>query len=229
MLRQLTILPLAVAMIGQTFFAANCDALPVCGRDEVYDLSSFDPLPFGGEIIGVTIAEGRIVGTHFEITFTTGGNFDAANLGVTLVMPVLPDHFGFSALSFTGFEAGWSGQGTFTYEIESDALNGTMALDGNPWATWFIEIVNLNPGGGPINGNFDVWRYAIHFAPCPAGDANCDAAVTPADIPHFVEALLDPEGYEVNHPDCSITTADVNTDGAIDGRDVHAFATDLTN
>ncbi len=211
------------AILTPLAYSNAAHALLICGRDEVYDLSNFEPLPFGGEIIGVTIAEGQIVGTHFEITFTTSGNFDAANLGVTLVMPVLPDHLGFSALSFSGFEAGWSGQGTFTYSIESDALNGTMLLDGDPWATWFIEIANLNPGAGPISGNFDVWRYVFHFAACPAGDANCDASVTAADIPHFVEALLDPEGYAVNHPECSITTADVNADGHINGRDVQHF------
>jgi len=202
----------------------NAIALPICGRVEIFDLSNFEPLPFGGEIIGATIAEGEVVGTHFEITFTTSGTFNAANLGVTLVMPILPDHLGFTALPFTGFEAGWSGQGTFTYVIDTDALNGTMDLEGQPWATWYIAVSNLDPGAGPISGNFDVWRYEFQFAPCPAGDANCDAMVSPADIPHFVEALLDPAGYGTNHPDCAITTADVNADGEVDGRDVHYFA-----
>src|SRR6185503_11730863 len=149
-------------------------ALPVCGRDEVIDLSAFEPMPFGGEILGATIAEGQIVGTHFEITFTTSGNFDAANLGLTLIMPILPDHLGASTVSFTGFEAGWSGQGTFTFSIDTDSLNGTLALNGNQVAFWYIVVFNLNSEGGPISGNFDVWRYDMHFAPCPAGDANCD-------------------------------------------------------
>ena len=221
-----------IALVATASFLHIVDsalALPICGRDEVIDLFGIEALPFGGEVLGATIAEGRIVGTHFEITFTTGGNFDAANLGLTLVMPILPDHFGFSALSFTGFEAGWSGQGTFTYSIDTHALDGTLALDGNPLAYWYIAIMNLNPEAGPISGNFDVWRYELHFAPCPAGDADCDATVSPADIPHFVEALLDPQGYGMNHPDCAITTADVNTDGMVDGRDVHAFAAALLN
>ena len=199
-------------------------ALPICGRPEIFDLSGFEPLPFGGEILGATIAEGQVIGTHFEITFTTSGNFDAANLGLTLVMPILPDHFGFTGLGFTGADAGWSGQGTFTYAIDTNDLNGTLALDGDPLAYWYIDVANLNPGGGPISGSFDVWRYEMQFAPCPAGDADCSASVTTADIPAFVEALLDPEAYHAHHPDCAITTADINADGQIDGRDVQGFA-----
>jgi len=216
---------IALIAIASSLHSVNFAlALPVCGRDEVFDLSGFEPLPFGGEIIGAIIAEGEVVGTHFEITFTTSGNFDAANLGVSLVMPILPDHFGFTSLGFTGADAGWSGQGTFTYSIDTDALNGTLSLDGAPWATWYIAVSNLNPGAGPISGNFDVWRYEMQWAPCPAGDANCDTTVTPADIQPFIEALLDPAAHADHHPDCSITTADVNADGEIDGRDVHAFA-----
>ena len=218
--RLMTILAAAVSFLSVNF----AQALPVCGRPEILDLSGFEPLPFGGEILGATIAEGQVIGTHFEITFTTSGNFDAADLGLTLVMPIQPDHWGYSAIVFTGTDAGWSGQGTFDYAIDTNDLNGTLALDGDPLAYWFIAVDNLNPDNGPIAGNFDVWRYEMQFSPCPVGDADCSASVTTADIPAFVEALLDPAAYHVHHPECTITTADINADGAIDGRDLDGFA-----
>lgn len=212
-----------IAIAASLISTTSASALPICGRDEVFDLSNFEPLPFGGEILGATIAEGRIIGTHFEITFTTSGQFNAADLGLTLIMPIQPESLGVATLGFTGADAGWSGQGTFTYSIDTNDLNGILALDGDPIAFWFIGVSNLNPANGPISGNFDVWRYEMRFADCPPGDSNCSAAVNPADIPAFVEALLDPDAYATHHPDCSISTADVNADGEVNGRDVRAF------
>ena len=221
--------PLAIAILVIAFGTApSASALPLCGRDEPYDLSNFEILPFGGEILGATIAEGRIINTHVEITFTATGVFNAADLRMTLVMPVAPE-VGSGFITFSGADAGWSGQGTFTADFNTDDCNGTMTLDGNPWNTWFIAVDNLNPGNGPITGNFDVWRYTFTFEPCPAGDADCDARVTPADISAFIQALLDPAAYAVDHPDCERLTADVNADGAVNGRDVTDFARRLTN
>lgn len=225
---QQLIRPLTIAILIVVFTAApTASAVPLCGLDEVYDLSNFAILPFGGEILGATIAEGRIINTRVEITFTAAGAFNAADLRMTLVMPVAPE-VGSGFITFSGADAGWSGQGTFSVDFNTDDCNGTMALDGNPWNTWFIAVDNLNPGNGPITGNFDAWRYTFTFEPCPAGDANCDTRVTPADIPAFIQALLDPAAYGDDHPDCDRLTADVNADGAMDGRDVSAFTRRLT-
>lgn len=55
------------------------------------------------------------------------------------------------------------------------------------------------------------------------GDLACDCIVDLSDVPAFVEALLSPESYTANYPDCNIWNADVNEDGEIDGADIQWF------
>ncbi len=56
-----------------------------------------------------------------------------------------------------------------------------------------------------------------------AGDLNCDGAADFDDVPHFVQALIDPAGYAAAHPDCSINFADTNEDGLVNGLDIQPF------
>ena len=60
------------------------------------------------------------------------------------------------------------------------------------------------------------------------GDTNCDGLVDALDIDPFVEALVDPAGYTLNHPDCLLENADVNDDGSINSLDVDSFVERLT-
>lgn len=57
----------------------------------------------------------------------------------------------------------------------------------------------------------------------PDGDLNCDAAVDAFDVEPFIDALLDPERYEVRHPNCDRMLGDVNGDGAVDAMDIEPF------
>jgi hypothetical protein len=64
------------------------------------------------------------------------------------------------------------------------------------------------------------------------GDLNCDGWVNSADIPHFVQALLDPAGYGADHdgspyPVCSRAHADMNQDTKEDGLDIQYFVSGL--
>lgn len=60
---------------------------------------------------------------------------------------------------------------------------------------------------------------------------NYDQAVTPDDLPLFVEAVLDPAGLSVCRSYAANVNGDAHPDGAarIDGRDVLAFADCLLN
>ena len=51
------------------------------------------------------------------------------------------------------------------------------------------------------------------------GDMNCSGALDLSDVPGFVQALLDPDGYASSHPGCNIYQADLNRDGRVDGVD----------
>jgi hypothetical protein len=88
---------------------------------------------------------------------------------------------------------------------------------------------------GPTNGSItypgwnidDVEIWGIPTAG-PVGDVNCDGILSLADIPPFVEALTDAEGFPAEHPACDIARADCSGDGVVDGRDIQAFIELLT-
>ncbi|MFQ5424809.1 MAG: alkaline phosphatase [Phycisphaerae bacterium] len=59
------------------------------------------------------------------------------------------------------------------------------------------------------------------------GDMNCDGLVDPGDVGPFVQALMNPPGYNAAHALCDIALADLNGDGAADGGDIQPFLTVL--
>ena len=61
----------------------------------------------------------------------------------------------------------------------------------------------------------------------PLGDLNCDGAFDLLDVAAFVQALVDPTGYESTHSNCAILNADLNSDGLVDGDDVPLFVSAL--
>lgn len=65
-------------------------------------------------------------------------------------------------------------------------------------------------------------------APVCTGDLDCDDDRDAADIPHFVQALIDPAGYTGSHA-CDIFRANLNGDGAVNGGDIAAFTALLTS
>lgn len=82
----------------------------------------------------------------------------------------------------------------------------------------FMTSYNTSTSGTNITMTLDV--PPIH----PPGDMNCDGIVDVADIHPFVQAVLDPSGYELAYPGCDRAMADLNTDADIDGADISAFA-----
>ncbi len=65
-------------------------------------------------------------------------------------------------------------------------------------------------------------------SPC-FGDLNCDGVADFSDINAFVLALVDPEGYEDQYPNCDILNADVGENGASGFDDINAFVSLLTS
>lgn len=56
-----------------------------------------------------------------------------------------------------------------------------------------------------------------------AGDMNCDQVLDMDDIPHFVQALIDPDGYDAMHVGCDRSRGDLNGDEFVDGMDIQAL------
>jgi len=72
-----------------------------------------------------------------------------------------------------------------------------------------------------INTPGDVGSVRITtLTPSSPGDLNCDGVVTPADIPPFVATIMNTSGPSAA---CDPTAADLNADGAFDGRDVRVL------
>jgi len=121
------------------------------------------------------------------------------------------------------------------------ALNGTLrvALTGDyspPLATVFTIMTYASKTNNFTNleipCGFDGKAFQVSVGPTsvqltvvPAviGDVNCDCALSVADIPAFVQALVDPLAYQVMYPGCDLGNADVNGDTLANGRDVSLF------
>ncbi len=80
--------------------------------------------------------------------------------------------------------------------------------------------------GGHI-GPFPEMLAAMEEIPF-AGDLNCDGVVDFFDIDHFVQALMDPVGYQMSHPYCHLEYADMNGDGEVDFFDIDPFVERIT-
>jgi len=85
------------------------------------------------------------------------------------------------------------------------------------------ELVYRRLGNPNLAFVFPDYTPTFHgvTAPCGRGDLNCDGAVTPADVAPMAQVLTDPASF--NNQSCNITSADVNNDGRIDGRDLQPF------
>ena len=99
---------------------------------------------------------------------------------------------------------------------------GCQSYDGNGYNKYY--------GHGRVNA-FD----ALAATPSQGtllGDLNCDGDVNTDDIGHFVQALVDWDGYVADHdgdpyPSCDPWLANMNEDGAVDGLDIQPFVDKL--
>jgi len=112
--------------------------------------------------------------------------------------------------------ARWNGE---AWQAQSSGISG------GPYGSTAINALALYRGELIVGGSFtmaggQVSSYWARWGPtCPAGDLNCNQAVTPDDIAPFVNALLDPSSID----NCLTIVADVNHDGALNALDVQKF------
>jgi hypothetical protein len=76
---------------------------------------------FGGELGPV---EGRIVSTRLNVGYIASGEVDAANYFVTFDVPTSDGAS--TVIVLTGTDLGWTGQGTFSFDLTSIDYNGTI-------------------------------------------------------------------------------------------------------
>lgn len=61
------------------------------------------------------------------------------------------------------------------------------------------------------------------------GDMNCDQSVDLDDVPLFTMALLDPVSFDINHPACNSTQADMDSSATVDAADIAGFVSAVLN
>lgn len=111
--------------------------------------------------------------------------------------------------------------GSYSFHLENGCANVLSSADPPPVPPDFWPASHATVEGLPsASFTFSVQRTL--------GDLNCDSLVNTADIPHFVQALLDPTGYDADHdgdpyPACSRSLADLNEDAGADGLDIQLF------
>jgi hypothetical protein len=116
---------------------------------------------------GFPVEPAEIVKTRFHLVFntqTSAGNFPAQDIALRLEPPIpspIPGDPGLLNKTFTGTDFGWSGTGTFTFDGETDDLDG-VALPAPPGAAFLLYAIEIHharritdPGDlTPIGGQF---------------------------------------------------------------------------
>lgn len=142
----------------------------------------------------------------------------------------------FRAKDTAGRRAIWAGDGTNLVRVVThlDILPsdlGPARVEQNDTSPVFGGAPSINSGGDvafnaaltPPGDNQIEWGTGVYLAlVARKGDLNCDGLVNAADVPAFVLALVDGNGYLLAYPTCDISLGDFDGDG-INGADTQPF------
>src|SRR5688500_3992245 len=109
--------------------------------------------------------EGTITDVRLNVDFTTAAGFDAADLTILFVAPVASEgNFWF----LTGEDLGWSGQGTFHANVNTNEMNG--ALQQGLWRNDIGSVLDPPAYSGTFSdtSHFEVDITPIPEPPCAA-------------------------------------------------------------
>lgn len=103
----------------------------------------------------------EITNVRLNIEFTTAGDFQAENLLINLIA-----NSGTTFISVSGADLGWSGQGTFSEDLNFSDLNGIIGP-----GLWNFELQSVDPVGPGIfaySGSFSPdTRFEVSLIPAP--------------------------------------------------------------
>lgn len=61
------------------------------------------------------------------------------------------------------------------------------------------------------------------------GDMDCNGLVNNFDIDPFIEAVVDPDQYALDFPDCDVRFADIDGNGLVNNFDIDPFVEQLAS
>lgn len=109
-----------------------------------------------------------------------------------------------------------NGQGFGTWQ---NPIDQTMIDSCDVYVQW--QVTDPAAAGGVAFSPVAHLRMIPYLC---GGDMNCDGENNGLDIQAFVLAVLDPVGYEANHPGCNRAHGDLNGDNLVNVQDVAQFA-----
>ncbi len=111
--------------------------------------------------------------------------------------------------------------GNDTFDVGGTLLPGDYELRVRTFAL-VSRVFEDTPGSAMADAQF---MMTFDSAPEPIlGDLDCSGDVDAGDVGPFVQAMLDPDGYDAAYPDCDKNLADMNQDLILNGDDIATFA-----
>jgi trimeric autotransporter adhesin len=148
--------------------------------------------------------------------FSNGQGAEAEAIEVTANEEVIVGgHFAYAGPIAANNVARWDGL--------SWAALGT-GTDGVTYAMTILPDGDIAVGGDFTSaGGIAAARLARYRLSRWRGDTNCDRVVNNFDVDPFVLAIIDPQAYALEYPDCELLNADINCDGSVDNFDIDPF------
>ncbi len=189
----------------------------------------FDASP---TLSGCTLATNQAItgGGIYGGGFLSGSNIRVSNSILWNDSPTeIQIDLGQAQVIWSDVDGGWPGAGNIDDDpLFADKGNGDLHLMGGSPCINAGDPSFAATGATDVDAEKRVWGGRVdmgadEFGSFRFGDLNCDGAIDAFDIEGFIAALIDPNGYATQHPNCDVELADVNGDGAVDAFDIDAF------
>jgi hypothetical protein len=212
-------------------------------------------VPAGGQDRGQPYEDSDDSGQCY-LTDNRSGNYDVDNGYTRLISPRL-DVSGDAIITYARwyFSSDTSESGErFTVSISNDdgqtwttveEIRSNTAESRGGWFTHAFQVasvieptdevrIRFEAADQPMESRIEAGVDAFHVltydcgGPLPLGDMNCSGAVDFDDIDPFVLALVSPDDYATQYPDCDVLLGDIDGSRAVDFGDIDGFVAVLT-
>lgn len=181
----------------------------------------------GGGTMGTEIATGYAE-SSFELLFTLTEETDFTVTGYYNAFGFINGAISESEVKIDSLGAGSPSQ-VIAYTVDGCCpqidVSGTLLPGDYALRAHALAVVDHSFMTSYTDSNADAnftFTLDVPHGPAP-GDMDCSGVVDADDVAPFIQALLDPDGYDAAHPDCDKDLADINADAARDGDDIALF------